>query len=569
MASFHFNREDSDDSDISLNQSSEPRANSPFAPKPKVAEQKASTGLPVNKPAGLPTQAPASAKTPGEGNSLPFTKPATSSGIPSVPPKAVQKPAPTPIPEEDFTYEDVTPTSTPQQENPLTFSYPESAEYAPQEPVYTPVPQPQQIPATDFQQQPQVAPVYQQPQSVPVESELVSPVQVNPQLAGGAAYGQPNAQPNTQFIAPTTINPAYATQEEQPKGKGKRSKGAKEKKQGSGFWSAKPKEKKERKPSDYDGKRNQVLWVRLGVGGVILLLAFGGVRSAFFPDSGPTPNQVSNVAKEAVNYTGFPTQSGAVFAQQFVQQFMTYSSNESNEDREARLKDYVSDTLLQQIDITPLGAANSDTSVDNSSDGPKVDQTVTGGPMVVASKNLSASQAVFTVKFQINKESDWIYLNVPVKFTEKNNQMTVAGPPSFTKPNQNVGKTTPEEYTASFESTDSELEKSLNSDFKSYMQAWGASNSTIISRYTAESATQDAQAGLQGAVTFYSLDDLNIEGYSKDNPSTATVRRVELQVTWEDPKTQLLYTQEYRVLLQLSAAKQWTIYDIQNFSVLN
>lgn len=350
------------------------------------------------------------------------------------------------------------------------------------------------------------------------------------------------------------------------------------KKKKQGFFSPPPKKektpKKELSPakqariSQYDGERKKVLYIRLVAGSVAVIIAVAGFQAIFGGDSGPTKAQMQSAAKEAVNYTGFPTTSGEQFALDFSKAYFNYDSRDLT--RITSLERFASKDLVKQIDIQILSAAEYESvkkdsiSYSNLS----VTESISYGPYVVNSKNLTAENAVFTVKVGL-KSGSVVYLDVPVKYDPKNYSMTLAGPPSFSKPIQNQGAVTTDQYTIAFEGGgDDKLEKDQMKDFEAYLTAWAVSDSTLVNRYVLDSATDNAKKGLQGSVKFYKITDLQIEPLDEEKVSTATQRRVEIKVMWEDPTTGLRYPQQYRMLIGKNPDDKWAIYDIENFVVL-
>lgn len=358
------------------------------------------------------------------------------------------------------------------------------------------------------------------------------------------------------------------------------------KKKKQGFFSPPPKTKKENtkdvaaKPSrerKYDGDRKKVLYIRLIAGTVAAVILVAGMNAIFNPSTGPSKAMVQSAAKEAVNYTGFPTTSGEQFALDFAKAYFNYDSTQNYEERTASLKRFASADLVKQIEVQKLSAAEYEAIKKNgvSYSQYNVSESISYGPYVVASKNVTSDYALFTVKVGL-KSGSVLYYNVPVKYNPEKYSLTLAGPPSFTKPIDNTDEAPKEDWTLSFDGgSDAKLEESQLKDMEAYFRAWGASDDTIINRYvllpddtTTSTATDDAKRGLQGAVTFNKIIDLKIEPENKDIPATATQRKVEVNVLWEDPKTNLRYPQQYRMLIVFKENK-WVVYDIQNFVTLN
>lgn len=363
-------------------------------------------------------------------------------------------------------------------------------------------------------------------------------------------------QPVANIVAPVIATPTEApVAENSSKGKKKGRKGKAAVKP--------PKEKK------YDGERKKILYIRLVAGTVAVVIGVAGFQSIFLPDSGPSKEMVMSAAKEAVNYTGFPTASGEQFAIDFAKAYFNFNSKDIS--RADSLARFASPDLIAETDISILSAEEYESiKKDNL---PYYDyvvtQSISYGPYVVASNNLDDKGAVFTVK--VGLESGTVaYLDVPVKYDPKNYSLTLAGPPSFAKPIQNKGEAKKEEWTTTFEGGgDDKTGVQIQSDLEAYLSAWALSDSTIVNRYILESATDNAKRGLQSSVKFNKIIELTVEPKSEEKPSTATARRVEVDVMWEDPTTGLRYPQQYRMLIGLNQEGKWAIHDIENFSVLN
>jgi len=539
--SFHFDENDNDSGlHLESNSKKAPEAVNPFAKKAAPAQPAASEpqtpAQPTTQPGSLPFRKPVAAPAPATPS---FTLPSR----PLPKPQTAQVPTPQPAAPQEPAY------------NPLAAEIPSTQE----EYIYTP---PAATPPTPAYQQvmEEVAPA--EPASQ-YDSRYTQPQQATP--VPQQSYQQPaqgyqeRPVPQSNFQPPAPVPMAV----EPANGRNKRAKNQKPQKEG-------------KKQSDYAGKRGNIFWLRMGVILVAVVLMGAGLKTLILPSGGPTPEQVAAKAQEATNYTGFPTESGAVFATEFTRLFMTYTSEESSAERAEKLKDYASETLITKFDITrpsreEYEAANA-AQIEAGIEVPDyneviVDQIITEGPYVVVAENLTATQALYTLKFRVN-DGKWTYLQVPVKYDEKTFAMTIAGPPSFTKPVQNVGTTKEGEYTVNF-TADQELIKSFQPDLESYLTAWAQSDTTIISRYVVDDATQDAMLGLQGVYEFKEVNSLTIEAADEAVPKTATSRRAEFTVTWVDPETSLSYTQQYRMLLTLNEDNKWSVYDIQNFSILN
>jgi len=380
-----------------------------------------------------------------------------------------------------------------------------------------------------------------------------------PQPAYTPAPSHQSAAVSTPYTQPPV---ALSSPEEEPvtrKGKAAKKSSKKEPKA--------KKTAKEKPEKVWDGDRKKILYIRLGVGLVAGVLLIAGMKSIVAPNNGPSPAQVKAAAQEAVNYTGFPTLSGEQFSIDFARTYFNYDNNDDR--RSEALANFGSEELIKKVDIQPISAgeytaANPSSSYNDYS----VTQKVTYGPYVVSTDNRDENNAVFTVKVGLDSGAV-LYMDVPVKYNAKNYSLTLAGPPSFVKPIQNTGSTEETEYTVDFGSGDKDIQADFTPDLEAYLNAWALSDSTIVNRYLLEGATDNAKKGLQKSVQFKSLDEFIVEPLDEARPNTANARRAEITVTWFDPATGLSYPQQYRMLLGLNQENNWSVYDIENFAILN
>lgn len=550
---------DDDDDELVLDERTRPPAqnNSPSLPS-RPAPQRATPSapsrpapnfaVPSNRPTspfgGQPEPKPAAQQPPRSGNAIPPRRP-TNPVTPATP--IQQAPA---LPSR------VTPPP------PATATFPPLSKTPPASRILPPK-----------QEETPVAPVQQTPEVAPTDDQVLSEAELYLRRVKEeaedrrreAALKQADSQREPEPV-PTRVAPAPVKQEEpeplpvvEPQSKGiKKGKKAK-------------KEKKSLDPkpvSKYAGERNKILYLRLGAAAVAAIIAVAGFQAIFLPDRGPTKEMVMDAAQESVNYTGFPAASGEQFAIDFAKAYFNFNSSDT--ERKTSLERFASPDLIAEIDIKLMAQNEYELTANNGQpySDYKVQQGITYGPYVVAINNISEEHSVFTVKVGLGENV--IYLDVPVKYDPENYALTLAGPPSFSKPIQNKGEASKTEWTSSFANGgDTDIQKSFANDLDAYLSAWALSDSTIINRYVLDNATDNAKRGLQNAVVFNSVASFAVEAADEERPQTATQRRVEIKVIWEDPNTNLRYPQQYRMLIGLNQEGKWAVYDIENFAVLN
>jgi hypothetical protein len=410
------------------------------------------------------------------------------------------------------------------------------------------------------------------------ESELfLRTMQEHSQQRAEAAKAEAEAAKKTPEALPNTVTPKVPVETgttpvvEPVKGK-------EPVKKKQGFFTPPPKKESKKSTAQkaprehkYDGDRKKILYIRLIAGTVAAIVGIAGLNAIFNPNTGPTKEMVQSAAKQAVNYTGFPTASGEQFALDFTKAYFNYDSSSSTDSRETSLERFASPDLIKQIDVQKLSPSEYESIKKSgiSYNDYVVSQNISYGPYVVATNNVTAEYALFTVKVGL-KSGTVLYYDVPVKYNPQKYSLTLAGPPSFSKPIDNTDAAAPDEWTVKFDGgSDSKLEESQLKDMEAYFKAWGESDDTILNLYVLPTATDNAKRGLQKSVQFNKVIDLKIEPENADVPTTATQRRVEVNVLWEDPKTNIRYPQQYRMLIALNKENKWAVYDIQNFVTLN
>lgn len=560
-----FGNDDSDDLELDFERKqNSPSSTPPASSLPKRPAPRSPFGSNADQPDSFGNERkPSLPQRPNP----PFGQSAPSSRLPQKPPMGIQKPLP-PKPAQETSKPQI-PLSKPLETSP-TAQENKAPKFSPNISSYIPTPQ------AEHEQ--------------PIEEEVVPDVLSESELylrnmqekaeerarlarieqASEEKKPAPNTVSPTPTVSSLTANDVEAPQdvEKEDVGKGKKKK--------QGFFASPKKDNKKvvaNKPpreNKYEGERKKILYIRLVAGSVAAIVAFAGLQAIFLPSSGPTKDQVQSAAKQAVNYTGFPTASGEQFSLDFAKAYFNYDSTDKA--RADSLTRFASPDLVKQIDVAIMSSQEYAASkkVDQSSySNYTVAQSISYGPYVVATNNITDKNALFTVKVGL-KTGAVVYLDVPVKYDPSNFSMTLAGPPSFSKPIQNQGAATKDEWTSTFDGGgDDKIEASFQPDLEAYLSAWALSDSTIINRYILDSATENAKRGLQKAVKFNKIIDLKVEPLSKDKPSTETSRRVEFNVLWEDPVSGLRYPQQYRMLIGLNQDKKWAIYDIENFAVLN
>jgi hypothetical protein len=95
-------------------------------------------------------------------------------------------------------------------------------------------------------------------------------------------------------------------------------------------------------PSDFDSRNDAAKKARIAqlvaLSAIVILLLFG-FKNTFFPSNSYNPEQIEQMAKNALNDTGFPKTRGETLVEDFTSELL--STDSTDEGREERLKKYM------------------------------------------------------------------------------------------------------------------------------------------------------------------------------------------------------------------------------------
>lgn len=101
-------------------------------------------------------------------------------------------------------------------------------------------------------------------------------------------------------------------------------------------------------PSEFDDRTDAASKARLAqlialifIGGMLLL----GVKNTFFPSNSYNPDEISMMAKNAMNETGFPRERGKALVEEFTAELLSTDSTDNG--RDERLKKYMTSEEIQ------------------------------------------------------------------------------------------------------------------------------------------------------------------------------------------------------------------------------
>lgn len=332
-------------------------------------------------------------------------------------------------------------------------------------------------------------------------------------------------------------NLKYQTQKEQPEPAPSPVKGKKGKsKQGS------PKEKTS---GSFSGSRKNILILRIVVFTVIGIFLIAGVKTAFFPTPGPTPNQVVSTVKKGLGITAFPKEQGSGFIMGFSKVYLTIQANGGGE-RVKDLAPYMTTKVISEQRF----------SQDNNSQTSNP-QNVTSGPYISGVKSKDDNNAVYTVAAQVNN-GPWLYIDIPVYYDDKNDAFTVSGTPAFV-PAPAQGKLVGEPKPWLID--DKDVGVLFTENAKQFFPAWGSSNKEVMAPYITPDATSTVKNGLSGNLIFKSLNSVSVS--EPEEGKDPKKRKARVSIQWESalvPGT--TYAQTYDLNIQ-QVGDLWRIHSIE------
>lgn len=457
-------------------------------------------------------------------------------------------------------------------------------------PVARPEPQQQPVsPAVPSFAQPQ--PRFTQPQPQPVEQQQ--------QYYAPTPQPQPEQyyQPEQTFEQPQTghsLRGQYSQQVEDQDDEPKKGRRNSKPNKNSSKKSLKSKDSTKPK-TPYSGKRRNVIYARVAVFGLAGILMIAGVFSFLPKTSGLTASDkplIISAVRENLNYTDFPRASGEGFAEAFTSVYLNYNPNDTKT-RTALLTNFVDPNVMKNIDSrpataeevttantnTPSGATNSGQSTGVDIPAPSTTQTVTDGPYVVGSLMYKGGNAaMFTVMSEVNN-SNWVFIQVPMYYNKDTGGLSVSGSITFAPPISSTSVPAWEGSGSSWDESDQEVKKLVESDIAEYAKAWTASDDTNIQRFLVKedgkvTATRNATEGLESRVKFIGISNFEVqakeplkEDSTAEDKADFYTRQASLTISFLEPSSNLVYSQQYRLVLEY-VNQDWFVKDINNVSTL-
>lgn len=292
--------------------------------------------------------------------------------------------------------------------------------------------------------------------------------------------------------------------------------------------------KRRTKEHDYDSRANtrrKAVLVRYGVLGLGAILVFFGVKNAVFPPPEMTPEEVQIIAMQTAGETGFPTDRGEAFAQDFMTAYLTTNTK-------------TSDSVLSYFyngQIGSKGRLPTNRNLSNS-----FSQEIVVGPNVYESVPITANSARYTIG-AIVKSADsnldeetaalavdpvpkWAFYNVNVYYDDEKDtfQITPESPTVIPEPEVGSLEDIPDTAPLGDGVADDELAQRVSSVVYGYLEGYSRSSlldHSVLDQYVSDPEEESLVNGLDGRYEFSSSspkDSIDFEAFN--DPVTGTVK---------------------------------------------
>lgn len=365
-----------------------------------------------------------------------------------------------------------------------------------------------------------------------------------------------------------------------------------------------------------NGYEKKAKTMRLFVIATCVLLVVGGTVSMFMPRKTLTTAEVTSIAQQVSNNTGFPLGDGAGIAQQFIKVYAETTGDYVL--RNQMLSIYYNGVATTGADVTTDGqatdqnggsqggegdvqdgstngnippASGSDNASLNamSASSDAVKQAIVYGPYVYTQKALTKNSGQYTIGVVVYRTSGdknnpqpvkdekgniiykRMFFDVGVYWDDKTQKYAITpdSPTLVPETSMIARAAAPKEVPIGDGNVDKDLaDSSMDSLIGDYMTAWAASKTSSIENLTTQDATPNAKIGLGGSVKLNGGVGQGVQ-YKVYDPVAGVddLYRVEADVKWmdaldEQSKEWLGYTSTYIIYLRKSGSK-FLVYDIK------
>lgn len=319
------------------------------------------------------------------------------------------------------------------------------------------------------------------------------------------------------------------------------------------------------KRKDVRKQRQFISWGLIGVGAGLLLY---GIYSIVVPPQQLTEEEVATIASIQMGDTGFPTEAGAAYAQDFMEVYLNLGAN-AQEDRTQLLNYYYTGNMLSDI------GSNTNISYSN------VNQKTILGPTVFEKNALTENSASYVIGSYVEvvpvslgeegdaqpaeKERKWLFFNVNVYYNDEtmSYRITQDSPtliPDYQMEEDNIPDGEPIGDGTVNEDAKTEVNAVVTGFIRNYATS-SASNPTPIEPYITSNSDIELKQGYDNKVA---VDDSTsaITYTVYNNGDEGTTLRLHVNVNWTDElseESSLTYTSQYVMWLDRGADGKYLV----------
>lgn len=314
---------------------------------------------------------------------------------------------------------------------------------------------------------------------------------------------------------------------------------------------------------DFDDRKNTLNLVRiLRLFMIIVILGlFGfGLKNTFFPSHVYTQEDIASIAQQAIGETGFPTQRGEAFAEQFAEAYFSFNSEDVNSRK--LLNTFYATTTSKDNSITTVGANNQVVLVT-----PKVFNTISVNENVTnyTVNTLVSDRQGRTYDDNGNLVAHWVGLSITVYYDSKTDDLSVAEGSPQLLPSYSIGTSESQPQSEALGTGQlangkySELQPTINGFLRAYA-ASSSSSHADVNQYVLTDPDPELFVGFDGdyTVSTETLNRTDANVYPVSDSDSNNEWKVDLTVTWndstnEDTSSTLSFTGRYVLTIQQSS----------------
>lgn len=320
------------------------------------------------------------------------------------------------------------------------------------------------------------------------------------------------------------------------------------------------------KAKKYDSRKNKATSLKLFRAFLILTilgLFLFGLKNTFLPKEALTNDEIGQIAQNAVGETGFPTERGKAYVQQFITYYLKLNADDLS--NKAILNYYYNGN-------NDTGSSQT-TTISNSSGANK--QDVIGTPVVYYSKATSKTTGLYKVSALVTDDTGstmssdgqtftahWVSFSVNVYYNKEKDSLSIHTNSPTIIPTYEITDNSklPDADIIGNGNVDDDIKEKIKPTIIGYLKAYASSsvsNHNDIIQYIPEKADVSLYSGFNNTVTLANTEDdvsslSNLTVYKTDKNNEW---KVDVTVIWKDNKSIVKensanYTSRYIITLK-------------------